>query len=88
MNPTDRGTLTSWRRQAGGLVSTRKEENRPSDRHGHSQAGKPRGKAKSVYRHNVREWQDINHRNQRVQCGLETVHQSPIIHNKQYNSPR
>ena len=81
-NPTDRGPLTFWRRQAEGLVRTQKEENRPSDGHGHSQPGKPRGKAKSVYRNNVREWQDINHRNQRVECGLKAVHQSPIIHNK------
>ena len=87
-NSTDRGPLTFWRRQAEGLVRTRKEDNRPSDGYGHSQAGKPRGKAKSVYRNNVQEWQDINHRNQRVECGLETVHQSRIIHNKQYNSPR
>ena len=32
--PTDRGTLTSWRRQRGELVRTRKETDRP--RHTHS----------------------------------------------------
>ena len=47
-NPTDRGTLTSWRRKTEGLVRTQKESDRP--RHTHSLETANRGTCQDTER--------------------------------------
>ena len=40
--PTDRGALTTWRRQREGLVKTWKETDRPTEAHSHPGDGRGR----------------------------------------------